>query len=105
MPTPATEVASITVERVSHVEVVFADGKACRFELEDLRQACPCASCGLARDRGRPAWSPVAGAAVLTIADAELVGAYGLGITWSDGHSTGIYSFTALRRACDARAG
>jgi ATP-binding protein involved in chromosome partitioning len=27
----------------------------------------------------------------------SLVGAYGLKITWSDGHGTGIYTFTHLR--------
>jgi DUF971 family protein len=28
----------------------------------------------------------------------QLVGTYGLQIVWSDGHSTGIYTFDALRR-------
>jgi DUF971 family protein len=28
---------------------------------------------------------------------AELVGAWGIGITWSDGHTTGIYSWSLLR--------
>jgi DUF971 family protein len=27
----------------------------------------------------------------------QLVGTYGLKIVWSDGHSTGIYTFDALR--------
>ena len=31
----------------------------------------------------------------LRVVDAELVGAWGLGITWNDGHSTGIYSTIA----------
>ena len=30
------------------------------------------------------------------VADAQLIGAWGLGITWSDGHSTGIYPFSSL---------
>jgi len=29
---------------------------------------------------------------------AELVGAWGLSVTWNDGHSTGIYPFESLRR-------
>ncbi len=31
---------------------------------------------------------------------AELVGRYALQIFWSDGHSTGIYSFHYLRELC-----
>ena len=97
------DVANITVDRASHVEITFSDQKVCRFELADLRSACPCAACRNERDRGRVAWPPPGGPPPeLAIADAQLVGAYGLGVTWSDGHSTGIYPFTALRRWCDA---
>ena len=31
------------------------------------------------------------------LADITLVGSYGLGATWADGHSTGIYTFERLR--------
>jgi DUF971 family protein len=97
------DVANITVDRASHVEVTFEDGKVCRFELADLRSACPCAACRNARDHGRVPWPPAGDAAPeLAIADAHLVGAYGLGVMWSDGHSTGIYPFSSLRRWCDS---
>ncbi len=33
----------------------------------------------------------------------EQVGAYAMRIDWSDGHSTGIYSFDYLRRICPCR--
>ena len=33
--------------------------------------------------------------------DARLVGAWGLGLTWSDGHATGIYPWESMRRWCD----
>ena len=45
------------------------------------------------RDRGEPAWPRPGQPATVTIEDAELVGAWGLSIRWSDGHSTGIYSW------------
>ena len=32
--------------------------------------------------------------------DIELVGRYAIQFTWSDGHSTGIYSFETLREIC-----
>ena len=99
---PDVDIDNITVDRASHVEVTFTDGKVCRFELDELRAACPCAACRNARDHGKVAWPPPdRPAPELAITDAHLVGAYGLGVTWSDGHSTGIYPFTALRRWCD----
>src|SRR5258706_10629580 len=101
MGQPWVEIASVTVDRDSHVEVTFDDGKVCRFDLEELRRACPCASCRKARDRGEQVWPDVGHPTGLAIADAHLVGAYGLGVTWSDGHSTGIYPFVSLRRWCE----
>ena len=99
---PETDVVTITVERGSHIEVTFADGKVCRFALYELRLACPCAACGFMRDRGRVPWPPEGQPeAELRIADANLVGAYGLGVAWSDGHSTGIYAFNTLRQWCE----
>ena len=35
----------------------------------------------------------------LTIADMHLVGNYGVGVHFSDGHTTGIYRFRELKRA------
>ena len=96
------DVATITVDRDSHVEVTFDDGKVCRFDLEELRRACPCAACRAARDRGDEARLTGGEPTGLAIADAHLVGGYGLGVTWSDGHSTGIYPFVSLRRWCEA---
>jgi DUF971 family protein len=87
----------VAVEREVGVTVTWADGTVSRFGLEELRVNCPCAACRAAREAGRPAWSPGAGRPPLRIADAELVGAWGLGLTWDDGHSTGIYPWTILR--------
>jgi DUF971 family protein len=99
---PPVDIATITVDRDSHIEVTFDDGKVCRFDLEELRRACPCAACRTARDRGEEAWRTRGQSPGLAIADAHLVGGYGLGVTWSDGHSTGIYPFVSLRRWCEA---
>ena len=99
---PSVEIASVTVDRESHVEIIFEDGKVCRFDLEELRRACPCAACRTARGAGDEAslsGGPLTG---LAITDAHLVGGYGLGVMWSDGHSTGIYPFVSLRLWCEA---
>ena len=99
---PSAEIATVTVDRESHVEITFDDGKVCRFDLYELRRACPCAACRTARDRREEAGLGDGQPTGLAIADAYLVGGYGLGVTWNDGHSTGIYPFVSLRRWCDA---
>ena len=74
-----------------------ADGERRVIPARDLRIACPCAAC---RDE-------MTGAALLDPASVPLsvtptriwsVGNYALGMTFSDGHSSGIYSFPALRQ-------
>lgn len=96
------EVRDITVRRGERVEIEFVDGHRCAFGLEDLRRACPCAGCRGARDRGEVPWPTPSSPLPLTVSGAELVGAWGLSITWNDGHSTGIYPFESLRRWCEA---
>lgn len=85
----------VDIDRASHVALTWADGTHARLELDELRQACPCAECRDRREHGRPVWTP--GRQPLQIVDAELVGGWGLSVTWSDGHSTGIYSWEILR--------
>jgi len=88
---------AVDVDRDRAVTLTWADGTTTTVALDDLRQACPCASCRTRREQGHPAWSPTPGAAPLQIADAHLVGNWGLGVTWNDGHRTGIYSWELLR--------
>jgi DUF971 family protein len=50
------------------------------------------------RERGTVAW-PLAGqTTTIEIRDAAFTGAWGVSITWSDGHDTGIYAWANLRR-------
>jgi DUF971 family protein len=41
---------------------------------------------------------------VLKMLDVEPVGHYAIRILWSDGHSTGIYSFEHFRKICPCPA-
>ena len=72
----------------------FDDQVSGTIPLSELRGACPCATCRAARQAGRSV-VPTLGNEP-SVSDAELVGAWGLGITWDDGHATGIYPFEAL---------
>lgn len=92
------EVSAIDVAREEGVTVTFVDGHVARFDLVTLRQSCPCAECRGLRDQGKAVWPRQASPTPLRIEDAEFHGAWGLHITWNDGHATGIFPFEALRR-------
>jgi DUF971 family protein len=94
-------VMAIDIDRERAVTLTFDDGLVHSFPLTDLRQACPCASCRSRRDRGEQVGASADDA---RLADADLVGAWGISFTWADGHSTGIYPWDSLHRwACEAR--
>jgi ATP-binding protein involved in chromosome partitioning len=79
------------------VRIKWKDGKESLYQSFDLRANCHCATCvdemtgkrilqldSIPKDVWPVAISPV--------------GRYGLHIQWSDGHSTGIYTFERLRQ-------
>ena len=83
-------------------------GHHSEYSLAYLRDECPCASCtgahGTEPQKSSytapsndpfPMYKPT-----LKMLNVEQVGAYAMRIDWSDGHSTGIYSFDYLRRIC-----
>jgi ATP-binding protein involved in chromosome partitioning len=74
-------------------------GHLARFEARTLRLACPCAEC-VEEMTGRPILDPSRVPADVRPVSLALVGAYGLRVTWSDGHGTGIYTFDRLRAVC-----
>lgn len=76
-----------------------ATGHIGLFEARALRLACPCAGC-VDEMSGRPLLDPDSVPSEVLADGIELVGSYGLKIRWSDGHSTGIYTFRFLRERC-----
>ena len=84
----------------NELAIHWNDGTESYLKLENLRRACPCAACGGEPDVlgniSRPHLSYTGKSFQLTGFD--LVGGYALQPRWADGHSTGIYSFTYLRR-------
>jgi DUF971 family protein len=86
---------AVELDRAAALTVEWADGTRRRFELADLRRNCPCAECRGLREQGRtPGPGPDRAP---TAVGAELVGGWGITITWDDGHSTGIYAWSILR--------
>jgi DUF971 family protein len=96
-PSPPVEVESIDVERDVGITIVFADGLTHTFANDDLRANCPCATCRGFRDQGEVAWPRPGGPVTARIEDARLVGGWGIGILWNDGHDTGIFPWSGLR--------
>lgn len=87
------------------IEIVWADGHASRYDFPYLRDECPCAVCNDQRQKkaqdkssGLPAFPMYKEKARARAAKA--VGNYAIQIEFTDGHSTGIYSFDFLRSIC-----
>jgi DUF971 family protein len=81
------------------LEVVWADGHVSRFEVVFLRRACRCAHC-VDEWSGQQILKPESVSADVRPRRIEPVGRYAIHIDWSDGHSSGIYSFDYLRQLC-----
>lgn len=81
------------------VRIEWSDGHQSLYSARRLRLLCPCAMCVdeltgkkvLRDEEVAPEVGPVS---------LELVGRYALRVWFSDGHSSGIYSFKYLRRLC-----
>ena len=96
------------------VDVVWSDGHTSHYDFPYLRDHCPCATCKDEREKKAaapfqptgitssvllPMYKPVAKARA-----AHPVGNYALQIDFTDGHTTGIYSFAYLREICPCDA-
>ena len=92
------------------VDIAWADGHSSHFDFVYLRDHCPCATCNDERAKKEsladsaaafrsspalPLFKPKPRAQ-----SAEAVGQYAIRISFSDGHSTGIYSYDLLRSIC-----
>ncbi|WP_165071735.1 gamma-butyrobetaine hydroxylase-like domain-containing protein [Paludisphaera rhizosphaerae] len=93
---PPTNIRAHQAEQI--LEVSWPDGEVHRLPYRYLRAECPCASC-------RDEWT---GERIIQIEHVredvklegiEAVGSYAIQPSWSDGHSTGIFTWELLREA------
>jgi len=103
------EVAPKTIKLAGQpgaLTIEWSDGHLSTYPYSYLRDKCPCATCSELGSPGSatPSPFPILGARPLEPERAELVGRYALQIYWSDGHSSGIYSFDYLRLSCPCPA-
>ena len=83
----------------AEVRIVWDEGHEGAYAARDLRLRCGCAYCKEEMS-GRPLLDPASVPADVTVTEMELIGGYGLRVSFSDGHSTGIYRFAELFDAC-----
>jgi DUF971 family protein len=103
----AIEPEHIAISKSKGIKIDWRDGHHSEYALQYLRENCPCASC--AGTHGGPTYKEQQKAAetpfqiykpTLKINDLEQVGNYAIRLVWSDGHSTGIYSYEHFREIC-----
>ena len=93
----------INIQQIGdELAIAWNDGAESFLKLEMLRRACPCAACGGEPDVLGHIASRGCGMSYshksFKLVGFDLVGGYALQPRWGDGHNTGIYSFTYLRR-------
>ena len=96
---------AVTADRSQRTLIInWSDGRECRYSFAGLRAVCPCVECkgGHAQMGGPPDMAAYHQAqdADLTLEQVQPVGSYALQFFWSDGHSTGLYTWEYLRQLC-----
>lgn len=81
----------------SELAITWDDGWRTLTKLKFLREQCPCAGC-VDEWSGKRTLDPATIRDDIRPLKMEPMGNYALQVTWSDGHSSGIYSWDLLRR-------
>lgn len=89
---------SIDVTAKGELHVVWPGGREVLIPPLSLRDQCPCAGC-IEEGTGRKILETASIPADIRPLEVKGVGNYAIQIQWSDGHGSGIYSWSTLRRA------
>lgn len=97
----------IHVSTNAGVDIAWSDGHLSHYDFDYLRKVCPCALCNDERRKKEAFAAGSPGTAALPLfkpkpraRSAAPVGNYAVQIAYTDGHSSGIYSFDYLRTVC-----
>lgn len=98
---PALSMRNISIKKIyqvdaHHLGIDWTDGLSGKWRLADLRRKCPCAVCVDEYTRER-ILDPSTIANDLAAKNIQSVGQYAIQVFFSDGHSTGIFSYDYLR--------
>ena len=95
---PAPPPEAIDVVEGGAIRLLWPGGPEVTVPAVRMRDACPCAAC-VEEGTGRKLLDPATIPADIRPLQITPVGSYAVQFHWSDGHSTGIYSWDTLRRA------
>jgi DUF971 family protein len=90
------EPLQVIEESESELSIKWSDDSESRYNAVQLRRACPCAGC-INEWTGQKQLKDESISEALTFTHISIVGRYALNFHFSDGHDTGIFSFTFLR--------
>lgn len=76
--------------------IKWDDESESKIQLNNLRRHCPCATCLSEREKQSKNYFAIYTPSQIKVRKIQPVGRYAIGITWEDGHSTGIYEFPFL---------
>jgi DUF971 family protein len=101
----AEEVGPLDIRQAGpkELEITWSDDHVSRYSVAYLRRACRCAAC-VDEWTGAQLLSPDQVSDDVKPVRIEPVGRYAIHFAWSDGHSSGIYSFEHLRNICPCPA-
>lgn len=98
---PRTDPADIgPTEDGARLRILWKDGVESTYVPRWLRQLCPCAGC-VDEMSGMRTLDPASVDASIHPTAIHYVGRYALQFVWSDGHSTGLYTYEYLRELWD----
>lgn len=86
----------IKVHNQKELLINWDDNTVTKIELKKLRRFCPCATCAMNRESESKTYIPLFTSDQIKVLRIFEVGSYAIGITWNDGHNTGIYEFPYL---------
>lgn len=104
MRAPAPIPLSVVIDPSDRITVTWRDGHSDVHGARTLRLACPCAHC-VHEITGKPLLDPASVPTTLTAVEGKRVGNYAWQFRWSDGHSTGLYSFVLMRGLKETHGG
>jgi len=99
-----TPLAPLRIELIGdELALAWNDGRESYLKLEPLRRHCPCAACGGEPDvtgrvvRPTVVYKPES----FRLRSWNVVGGYALQPVWADGHASGLFPYSFLRKLSD----
>jgi DUF971 family protein len=89
------EPVKIIEENDSEITIEWSDGRETRYSALKLRRSCPCAGC-VNEWTGEKMLDDGSISEDIKFSSISIVGRYALNFHFSDGHDTGIFSFSYL---------